>query len=69
MKNSEVFFDMLVAAGFKPGIDFYKHADGIYLNGDSVNYLLKALQPEMTEELENGLKPQDFTIEDLPKWA
>lgn len=69
MKNSEIFFDMLFVAGFKPGVDFYKNAEGIYLNGDAINYLLENLQPEMAEELEERLKPKDFRIEDLPKWT
>jgi len=69
MKNSEIFFEMLKDAEFKPGTDFYKNAEGIYLNGDTINYLLDNLQPEMAEELEERLKPKDFRIEDLPKWT
>lgn len=60
-------FDMLVMAGFKPGVNFYKHHGGIYMDGDAVNYLIKNLHPEMAEDLEQNLKAQEFGMKDLPK--
>jgi hypothetical protein len=67
MAHSDVFAGMLLAAGFKPGVDYYKSYGGMFLNGDAVNYLIENLQPEAIEDLEQNLEEKPFRIEDLPR--